>query len=394
MFDNNIHKCLETVREWIPEKYNHVKFLDYLDNPKVDAIFSISTRGDGKTFSTFESLAYLNLKLEIKSLVIMRHWQLRLAMVETIQNIYKTVDYFKKHHINAQVNFSPDVITILVNDKPAFYIVDLNNAQDLKQYSQIISNATITVYDEFLAINGEYSENEFQKFKTIFESMDRGEHDEIKYLGGFRKAIFLGNPVDFSSEFLSYFDIFPYLQTQKINTVKQYGNIVIELRRNSPAQENKNNRIFKKVKDIDTSITGDFNFNLYNVQKPNKRSKQIIVKLDDNYLKIYASKPPILEITPYEKNYSYNVNIKDNSETSIYLDPEKFLRDDFIRKYEKGKIKFANNYSKNYILDNYPMLDILKVIKKSKFKEENTETLYSEYDNKLSIEQIMLRFKY
>ena len=63
-----LHKELAAIRKNIPDKYNQVLMLDYLDDPDVDLMFSITTRSDGKTFNYLYALAELNIKFDFTTL--------------------------------------------------------------------------------------------------------------------------------------------------------------------------------------------------------------------------------------------------------------------------------------------------------------------------------------
>lgn len=117
--------------------------------------------------------------------------------------------------------------------------MDLNNANDLKNYSAVLRHANLIMYDEFLAVGGEYAPHEFDKFKTIFETMDRSLIPPMEYTNNRRKAIFLANPVDFSSEFLAQWQMYHYLESQPMNTIKVYKNMAIERRKNDKPHETK-----------------------------------------------------------------------------------------------------------------------------------------------------------
>lgn len=379
MFEKNINTVLAKYRKTIPEKYNQLYFLDYLTDDDVDAIFSITTRSDGKTYGTLTALAILAAELGITTTIIVRHYDLRKAVVSNLSDIYQNKKFFDNRKM--AFFFDTDIVTVTYNNQDSFYIVDLNSAGDLKNYSTKLSNATLTLYDEFLAIGGDYSSNEFLKFRTIFETMDRGENESLKYTNNRRKAIFLANPVDFSSEFLDAFDLYRPIANQELGTIKKYDNVVLEMRKNVNGQENKNNRLFKHVNNNE-SITGKFTVNDWQLKTPQDTDFNFVVKTKDKYLVVFCGQSVIIRVQGYmPKDYIYNTDIKDNSDSSIYLDPEKFYREDMYRLYNKGKLFFANPFSKEYVLMNYPLLDIVKLAKKQKNKinEINTqEAIFNE----------------
>lgn len=379
MFEKNINTVLAKYRKTIPEKYNQLNFLDYLTDDDVDAIFSITTRSDGKTYGTLTALAILAAELGITTTIIVRHYDLRKAVVSNLSDIYQNKKFFDNRKM--AFFFDTDIVTVTYNNQDSFYIVDLNSAGDLKNYSTKLSNATLTLYDEFLAIGGDYSSNEFLKFRTIFETMDRGEKDSLKYTNNRRKAIFLANPVDFSSEFLDAFDLYRPIANQDLGTIKKYDNVVLEMRKNVNGQENKNNRLFKHVNNNE-SITGKFTVNDWQLKTPEETEFNFVVKTKDKFLVVFCGQSVIIRVQGYmPKNYIYNTDIKDNSDSSVYLDPEKYYREDMYRLYNKGKLFFANPFSKEYVLMNYPLLDIVKLAKnqKNKINEINTqEAIFNE----------------
>lgn len=366
--EDKFKKELENIRKNIPEKYNQVKLLDQLCNNKVDLLFSITTRTDGKTFNYLYALAKLSEAFDFTTIIIVRHMELRGAMVSQITNVYETMDDLKQGDLYPNINI--EYIQMMYKDKIPFIIVDLNNANDLKNYSSILKKANLILYDEFLSVGGQYADHEFLKFKTIFETMDRGTNSNMQYTNNRRKAIFLGNPVDFGSEFLSYWKLYQYLEHQPMNTIKLYKNVAIERRKNKVAQENKNNRIFNSTDN--ESITGTFNINTWAIKEPKDLDKKIIIKTVDKYIVIHLEKTPVLEVTQIEKNYKYNTDLKDNNNNSTYLKTT-YYNDNFLKKYNRKLFNFANQYSKDYILNNYPTLKITKIINEQTADEPSLE---------------------
>ena len=370
---NKLKKELEKIRKNIPEKYNQVELLDQLYNNKIDLLFSITTRTDGKTFNYLYALAKLSLKFDFTTIIIVRHMELRGAMLAQIRDVYSTMDDLNDGDLYPAIN--SEYVEVNYKQQTPFIILDLNNANDLKNYSSVLKKANIILYDEFLAVAGQYTDHEFLKFKTIFETMDRGYNDNMNYTNGRRKAIFLANPVDFGSEFLAYWKLYEYLEMQPMNTIKCYNNIAIERRRNQVAQENKNNRIFDNGEN--ESITGTFKINNWAIKQPKTNDKRIIIKTLEKYLVINLEKIPVLEITQNEENYKYNTDLVDNSKNSIYLKAS-YYNENFPKKYIRGEYRFANQFSKDYILQNYPTLKINKIIKENitaipSFKEQEKE---------------------
>ena len=109
----------------------------------------------------------------------------------------------------------------------------------------------------------------------------------------------------------------------------------------------------------------------------------------------------ILSITSsIDDEYQYNMYLKDNKETSKYLN-EKYFDDKEIKKIDKGAYLFENNFSKNYITSdmyNINHLKIMKIIRedmrdmKPSDEFENKEKQYIENYIEQSKKGLMKRF--
>lgn len=362
---SKFQKELAKIRKGIPEKYNQLEFMNYLDDEDVDMLISITTRGDGKTYNVLRALALLHDSLKFCTLIITRHSELKQAMITQIRDIYyndKTLD-----NKSVNVMYDLNLCQIYYHDELTFLIVDLNNADDLKYYRAMLKKCNVALYDEFLSVGGDYAPNEYIKFKTIFETMDSGETDAMKYTNHLRKVILLANPVDWSSEFLARYNLYKALETQPINTVQKHGNIVLERRRNNKAQATKNNRLF----DEDESVTGEFKYNSWQLKEPKTTTLPIIIKTSDRYIYMYVEDKPILSVKAIADAYAFNTDLADNKNDSIYLKAS-YYKDNFYKKYTKDFFYFENAFSKEYILQNYPTLDFIKIIKQSSNYEPTT----------------------
>lgn len=365
---SKFQKELAKIRKGIPEKYNQLEFMNYLDDEDVDMLISITTRGDGKTYNVLRALALLHDSLKFCTLIITRHSELKQAMITQIRDIYyndKTLD-----NKSVNVMYDLNLCQIYYHDELTFLIVDLNNADDLKYYRAMLKKCNVALYDEFLSVGGDYAPNEYIKFKTIFETMDSGETDAMSYTNHLRKVILLANPVDWSSEFLARYNLYKALETQPINTVRKHGNIVLERRRNNKAQVTKNNRLF----DEDESVTGEFKYNSWQLKDPKSTTLPIIIKTSDRYIYMYVEDKPILSVKAIADAYAFNTDLADNKNDSIYLKAS-YYKDNFYKKYTKDFFYFENAFSKEYILQNYPTLDFIKIIKQSSNYEPTTATI-------------------
>ena len=271
-------------------------------------------------------------------------------------------------------------VSLNYRDKTIAIISDLNNATELKYFSNFLKNFPIMIYDEFLALESDYLPDEWDRLKTIYESIDRIEDRPLIHKP---KIIYLGNTVNFSSPILAGLKIFNILEQHEINTAKIYHydfNVMLEMRRNENANQRRNTRAFSSANDNMT--TAQFKTNNYNIATKSdhlnvmKNPRKIYVKLENQFLLISFNRDNftiILNIVNFtDEEYQYNLLLKDNKATSIYLN-ESYFSDKQIRKIDKGAYLFENNFSKEYITSEYSQINRLKINKiiKEFLKDEN-----------------------
>ena len=374
-------------KKYIPKEYNQLLWLDDLTKETVDIFLSITNRGDGKSFNIIGGSLKMGYDLDLKPIFLVRHWELQTLFRNLIDNVIETLGFWEVEnlwYVNQQ-----DYIIIGYEDKEIGLIADINNASDLKFSSFKLKEFPIIIYDEFLALDDDYVPNELQKIKTIYQSIDRVKPKDRPF-GIKPKIILLGNPINFNSPVLEWLDFFSIIEKHKINTIKQYGNKLVELRQNEEVNKNKNTSIF----DIenDSNFTGMFKINNYNIiskelfDRIKSEVKPSIIKLDgDKYINFYVYKENfVIDITS-SGNYQYCINIEDRIEDVIYLYSSKYYNDTFNNKYRKNIIKFTNTFSKNYIYINNKYMNI------NLFKLINYEKINNNEKVEISRERILLQ---
>ena len=371
---------LEKHRRTIPDEYNQIKLANELMNKDLDFYISISNRSDGKSFNYVGFFIKLAIEKGIGFMLVSRHFTLRYAYQELVDEIVSEMKGVNFNHIFYEKN--DDYIKIGYKDDYIGIITDLNNATDLKYHSATLKYFPIIIYDEFLALEGDYLTDEWEKLKTIYQSVDRNK-DEIPYISH-PKIFLLGNAVNFSSPILANLDIFKWLQNHKINTTRQYNNILIELRKNDNVNNKKNLRAFDSQNDAMT--TAQFNFNDYQLTSDNdmqyiqKNGDFFFIKTEFGYLKIIFNVNDLrtnIKFTPYVENYQFCTQIDDVKNDVIYLDEKYYdYEKNFKQYYKKGSfITFDNAYTKSFVLDNDDLiaLRIKKVIKRYFKTRQTTE---------------------
>lgn len=350
--EEKYQKQLKKFREQhIPERYNQVKLLEQLSNKEIDHYISISNRTDGKSFNYIHTLINICIKYDLGMFMLSRNMMLRSSYMSVIENVIEESETLERRDFVfiSQQYF----IKVIYKERDFMVISDMNQATQLKYYSNYIKQFPIIVYDEFLALEGDYLSDEWERLKTIYESIDRQPHYNLI---GKPKIFYLGNAVNFSSPILSNLDLFNKIENHPINNMKQYGNVILEINRNDNANDERNTRAFNSEQDAMT--TAQFEVNKHqlvteNVRRHvNKNRARITVKLYQEYLIIDYNRDDfktILSVTGFtEEEYNYNTMLKDNKEESTYLD-DGYYKENETKRHDKGVYYYENQYTKEQI---------------------------------------------
>lgn len=367
--DDQFLKNLQKFREkHIPPQYNQVKMLDELNNPDIDHFISISNRTDGKSINYVHALLKIAIDYDIGLSFFSRNMMLRTSYQELINDIIDISTIFKRKDFNFVR--SQYYVSLNYKDKTIALISDLNNASELKYYSNYLKNFPIMIYDEFLALQDEYLPDEWVRLKTIYESIDRKESYPLIHKP---KIFYFGNAVNFDSPVLHGLKIFNILENHPMNEARVYHydyHVMLEINRNENANQRRNTRAFSS--DGDAMTTAQFQTNPYNIATDNDRNqirknpRFIYIKLNESYMKIWFNRDTLDVILSIEsmidEPYLYNMQLKDNKEHSTYLN-ESYFDDRHIKRIDRGAYKFENNFSKNYITTDFHGLNRLKINK-------------------------------
>lgn len=352
----------------IPEKYNQIKLLNELNNPDIDHFISISNRTDGKSINYIHALLNISIDYDLGLALFSRNMMLRTSYQELINDILDISTIFDRRDFN--FIRSQYYLSLNYKDRTIAIISDLNNASELKYFSNYIKKFPILVYDEFLTLESDYLSDEWVRLKTIYESIDRMEDYPLIHKP---KIFYFGNAVNFDSPVLHGLKIFNILENHTINTAKIYKydfNVMLEINKNKNVNEIRNTRAFRS--EDDSMTTSEFETNDHNIATDSDRNhvksnpRFIYVKLKNDYLKIWFNRDTLKIILSIESNiqelYIYNMQLKDNKDDSTYLN-ESYFDDNHIKKIDKGYYKFENNFSKNYITTDFHELNRLKINK-------------------------------
>ena len=360
-------KYVDDFREnHIPKKYNQIKLANDLLDPELDHYMSISNRADGKSFNYLHFFMNLAIDHGVGFTLVARHYTLQVALQQFIRKISDKSKIINEKDI--QFMRTDFYIMVLWRDKQIGLITDLNKATDLKYHSNTLEDFPILIYDEFLALEGDYLPDEWEKLKTIYSSINRQDEDSVPLIK-VPKLVYLGNAVNFSSPILAGLEMFNILEKHKINTVRKYGNILLEMNKNEASNEMRNLRAFNEKQDDMTS--GKFTINYYQIANDSQRihiksnPAFITIKLDKSYLRIMYHRETfsmLLSVINFSDSYDFNLKLKDNTIKSVFLS-EKYFDPKQIKKFIRGTYLFDNNFSKDFITEGFQNLEFLKINK-------------------------------
>ena len=75
--------------------------------------------------------------------------------------------------------------------QPCGYAVSINDADELKKWSHMLSDVDLVIFDEFQSENNHYADNEIRKFQSLHTSIARGNGEQVRYV----PVIMISNPV-------------------------------------------------------------------------------------------------------------------------------------------------------------------------------------------------------
>ena len=364
-------------KKYIPKRYNQLHLMTDLLDPGIDHYLSISNRSDGKSYNHIHFLLNFSKDFGVGLTLVCRNFTVRDSYMEIIRKIGDESPLLDNRKL--QFRKTQFYTVVIYDDLELAIITDLNEATNLKYYSNYIQKFPVIVYDEFLALESDYLPDEWERLKTIYGSINRDDDIPLIHVP---KLIYLGNAVNFSSPILANLDLYNALEKHKINTKRQYENILLEMRLNKNANESRNLRAFNEKKDDMTY--GKFTINAHKLATEtdrkiiNKNPRYIYVKLHRDFLKVTYNLDErliLLSVIGYAEKYDFNLKLNDNRPESVYLN-EDYFDPDHYKKHNKGAFIYDNNHSKDMVTGGFLNLETLKISKiiKEYEKRDNKDT--------------------
>src|SRR5699024_2962898 len=133
----------------------------------------ISNITDEKRINYVDAILKISIDYDHRLALFNRNMILRTSYQELINDILDISTIFDRRDFN--FIRSQYYVSLNYKDKTIALISDLNNASELKYFSNYLKKFPIMIYDEFLTLETEYLPDEWVRLKTIYESIDRIE---------------------------------------------------------------------------------------------------------------------------------------------------------------------------------------------------------------------------
>ena len=161
--------------------YNGSKLLSMLDiDGQKPAIYCVDgNRSDGKT-TFFARKLVRDFKRHGKKFMLIKRYKYQIYKAHL--TFFKLIGqyWFKGDNLTARKGENGMYMELFLNDKPCGYVVDLNSAEKLKEYSQFYCDTDQIFMDEFQC--SEYVPDEITKFALIYSSTARGYNQPVRHV--------------------------------------------------------------------------------------------------------------------------------------------------------------------------------------------------------------------
>ena len=163
--------------------YDINKLLNMKDiNKNTPEIFIVvSNRSSGKT-TQINKYAVNNFIKHKKKFVLLYRFTYELE--SCAQNFFKDIQklFFPSYELESIKRNNGVFYELFLNKKPCGYAISLNQADQLKKCSHLLSDSELMIFDEFQSETNKYCSKEVEKLQSIHTSIARGNGESVRYL--------------------------------------------------------------------------------------------------------------------------------------------------------------------------------------------------------------------
>lgn len=234
------------------------------------------------------------------------------------------------------------------------YALAINQADQIKKYSHLFSDAQRILFDEFQSETNKYCPDEIRKFQSVHTSIARGQGKQARYVPVFM----LSNPVSIINPYYTALGISHRLRSDT-KFLKGHG-YVLEQGHNTAAadalQESGFFQAFEKPEYLQYAAEGVYlNDNLAFVDQPRGRSRYLatVQYLGTEYaIREYPAEGILYCDTRPDASYKYKIALTTSDHRINYVMLQN--NDVFIsimrRMFEKGAFRFKDLKCKEMIM--------------------------------------------
>lgn len=172
--------------------YDGTKLLSLQDinGEKPEIYICTSNRSGGKTTWWNRYACNRFFKYEEKFCLLYRY---NYEIKDAADKFYKDIStlFFPGTYMTSMECADGKYQELFIDDKPCGYAIALNDADEIKKLSHLMSDTSRIIFDEFQSENNKYCTGEVRKFRSIHMSLARGQGKAARYL----PVIMISNPV-------------------------------------------------------------------------------------------------------------------------------------------------------------------------------------------------------
>lgn len=174
-----------------------------IDGITPELFLCTTNRSGGKTVY-FNRLAVRRFKAgKIRKFMLIYRFNYELAEVH--DKFFKDIKslFFNDDNMTSTPRAKGVFTELFLNDVSCGYAIALNQADQIKKYSHLLSDTDMMIFDEFQSETNHYCANEVQKFISVHDSIARGGGKQSRYV----PVYMIGNPVTLLNPYYSEFNI-------------------------------------------------------------------------------------------------------------------------------------------------------------------------------------------
>ncbi len=172
--------------------YDGTKLLSLKDinGERPEIFICTSNRNAGKT-TYFNRLCVNKFIKNNEKFCLVYRWSYELD--DCANKFFKDINglFFPEYKMTNQERSNGIYHELFLNETPCGYALALNNADNIKKISHLLSDTVRMLFDEFQSETSHYCSKEILKLQSIHTSIARGNHQQVRYV----PLIMISNPV-------------------------------------------------------------------------------------------------------------------------------------------------------------------------------------------------------